>query len=180
MSFDPNKPVDGSLLSAEELRQQFNGLKSEIDAVPAGPPGPQGAPGNDGQPGPQGRGERGLVAAHQNRRRRVMHHEMKTNPAAGGRSGGLGLSARPLFPGVLEFPTVRRLRNLRHSRLGSLRYETRAPASPVAQVSKPAVSPTSESAYRKQFPSLALFQGLRIGNLRCYRNPWRRCRAYLD
>ncbi|MEI7729342.1 MAG: hypothetical protein WCO56_07205 [Verrucomicrobiota bacterium] len=75
MSFDPNKPVDGSLLSAEELRQQFNGLKSEIDAVPAGPPGPQGAPGNDGQPGPQGRGERGLVAAHQNRRRRVTHHE---------------------------------------------------------------------------------------------------------
>ncbi|MEI7733684.1 MAG: hypothetical protein WCO56_29230 [Verrucomicrobiota bacterium] len=54
MSFDPNKPVEGSLLSAEELRRQFNGLKSEIDAIPAGPPGPQGPPGNDGQPGQQG------------------------------------------------------------------------------------------------------------------------------
>ncbi|MEI7731430.1 MAG: hypothetical protein WCO56_17785 [Verrucomicrobiota bacterium] len=57
MSFDPNKPVEGTPLDAQELRQQFNGLDARINDIPAGPPGPpgpQGPPGNDGQPGQQG------------------------------------------------------------------------------------------------------------------------------
>ena len=42
MPFDPTKPVQGSEIDADELRAQFNGLKTLIDAVPAGPPGPEG------------------------------------------------------------------------------------------------------------------------------------------
>lgn len=79
MSFNPNLPANGSLISAAELRGQFGGLKELIDATPAGPQGPpgpkgdkgdsgeagpagpagndgaQGPAGNDGQPGPEGR-----------------------------------------------------------------------------------------------------------------------------
>jgi hypothetical protein len=36
---DSKKPVNGSLISAAELRGQFNGLKALLDAIPAGPPG---------------------------------------------------------------------------------------------------------------------------------------------
>ena len=43
--FDPTKPIDGSLIAAGELRNQFNGLKFLIDAVsrPASPPGGEAA-----------------------------------------------------------------------------------------------------------------------------------------
>ena len=63
MPFNPTLPLDGSLMEAPEMRSQFNGLKTLIDNVPAGPPGPQGSqgpqgeqgpPGTDGAPGPQG------------------------------------------------------------------------------------------------------------------------------
>ena len=47
MPYDASKPADGSLIAAPELRGQFAGLKSLIDAVPAGPPGP---PGTQGPP----------------------------------------------------------------------------------------------------------------------------------
>ena len=40
--FDPTKPLDGAHATAAALRDQFNGLKALIDAVPAGPPGPEG------------------------------------------------------------------------------------------------------------------------------------------
>ena len=52
MPFDPNLPANGSQVRSAELRNQFNGLKTLIDAVPAGPagqPGPPGADGNDGR-----------------------------------------------------------------------------------------------------------------------------------
>ena len=45
MAFDPTKPVQGSEIDANELRNQFNSLKALIDAVPAGPPGPAGPEG---------------------------------------------------------------------------------------------------------------------------------------
>ena len=48
MSFDPTKPVEGTEVDAKELREQFNGLKALIDAIPAGPPGPQGPQGSAG------------------------------------------------------------------------------------------------------------------------------------
>jgi len=35
MSFDPNLPVENSLIDAVELRAQFNGLKALMDAIPA-------------------------------------------------------------------------------------------------------------------------------------------------
>lgn len=57
MPFNPNLPLDDSLLIAGEMRSQFTGLKTLIDNVPAGPPGPQGqqgAPGPEGQQGPPG------------------------------------------------------------------------------------------------------------------------------
>jgi hypothetical protein len=54
MSFDPTKPVEGTEIDAAELRNQFNGLKTLLDAVPAGPPGPQGPAGAEGAPGAQG------------------------------------------------------------------------------------------------------------------------------
>ncbi len=54
MSFDPNLPANDALISAAELRGQFNGLKSLIDTVPAGPQGPQGPAGVAGPQGPAG------------------------------------------------------------------------------------------------------------------------------
>ena len=45
MPFDPTKPVQGSEIDANELRDQFNGLKALIDAIPAGPAGPEGPQG---------------------------------------------------------------------------------------------------------------------------------------
>ncbi len=54
MPFDPALPLHGSEIESGELRDQFNGLKELIDAIPAGPEGPQGPPGPDGPPGPSG------------------------------------------------------------------------------------------------------------------------------
>ena len=54
MPFNPNIPLDGSLIDAPQIRGQFNGLKTLIDNVPAGPPGPEGPQGIAGDPGPQG------------------------------------------------------------------------------------------------------------------------------
>jgi hypothetical protein len=57
MPFDPTLPINNTVIDADELRAQFNGLKDLIDAVPAGPAGADGAPGasgNDGATGPQG------------------------------------------------------------------------------------------------------------------------------
>jgi hypothetical protein len=45
MGYDPSLPVNGSLISAPELRSQFQGLHDLITAIPAGPEGP---------PGPEG------------------------------------------------------------------------------------------------------------------------------
>jgi hypothetical protein len=45
MPFDPNFPSNNSPLAATGIRDQFNGLKTLIDAVPAGPPGPPGPAG---------------------------------------------------------------------------------------------------------------------------------------
>ncbi len=45
MHFNPNISLDDSLLNAGQMRDQFNGLDSKIDNIPAGPPGPQGEPG---------------------------------------------------------------------------------------------------------------------------------------
>ena len=55
MPYDPNFPPHGADLISAEFRGQFNGLKTLIDAVPAGPQGPQGPQGDPGGPqGPQG------------------------------------------------------------------------------------------------------------------------------
>lgn len=54
MAFDPNLPANNASIVAAELRNQFNGLKALIDAVPAGPQGPQGPAGTVGAAGPQG------------------------------------------------------------------------------------------------------------------------------
>ena len=51
MAFNPNEPQNGDEVDANVLRDQFNGLKEIIDAVPAGPPGPQGPQGPQGPPG---------------------------------------------------------------------------------------------------------------------------------
>lgn len=53
-AYDPALPIDGSLIIASELRDQFQGLAAMIAAVPAGPPGPQGPVGPTGAQGPQG------------------------------------------------------------------------------------------------------------------------------
>ena len=45
MPFDPSLPPDGAFATAAALRNQFNGLKALIDALPAGPPGPEGPQG---------------------------------------------------------------------------------------------------------------------------------------
>jgi hypothetical protein len=50
-TFDSTRPVNGDLIDADLLRDNFNALKTLIDAVPAGPQGP---PGNDGAPGAEG------------------------------------------------------------------------------------------------------------------------------
>ena len=44
MPFNPNLPIADSELDAGQMRNQFNGLKTFIDNVPAGPPGPEGPP----------------------------------------------------------------------------------------------------------------------------------------
>jgi hypothetical protein len=54
MPFNPNLPLDDSLLDAGEMRSQFTGLQTMIQNVPAGPPGPQGPQGETGPPGPWG------------------------------------------------------------------------------------------------------------------------------
>ena len=54
MPFDPNKPVNGALITAAELRAQLNALKALIDALPGGAPGPPGPPGPAGPSGPPG------------------------------------------------------------------------------------------------------------------------------
>ena len=56
MPFDPNQPQQGELIDAVQLRNQFNGLKTLIDNVPAGPPGPQGPAGPEGPAGAGGPG----------------------------------------------------------------------------------------------------------------------------
>jgi hypothetical protein len=53
-AYDPALPVDGSLIIASKLRDQFQGLATLIAAVPAGPPGPQGPTGAEGPQGPMG------------------------------------------------------------------------------------------------------------------------------
>ena len=53
MAFDPNEPQNGDEVDANVLRDQFNGLKEIIDAVPAGPPGPQGPQGPPGGTNPE-------------------------------------------------------------------------------------------------------------------------------
>ena len=45
MSYNPALPANNSPLVSAEMRGQFTGLKTLIDAVPAGPQGPQGDPG---------------------------------------------------------------------------------------------------------------------------------------
>ena len=45
MPYDPSLPVNGSVITAAELRGQFQGLHDEIAAIPVGPQGP---------PGPEG------------------------------------------------------------------------------------------------------------------------------
>ena len=54
MPYDPTFPINDTVIDADELREQFNGLKEMIDAVPAGPAGADGAPGNDCAEGAQG------------------------------------------------------------------------------------------------------------------------------
>ncbi len=54
MPFDPDIPAPHSKLKSVEMRDQFNGLKELIDAVPAGPPGPQGPAGPQGSTGATG------------------------------------------------------------------------------------------------------------------------------
>ena len=53
MAFNPNEPQNGDKVDANVLRDQFNGLKEIIDAVPAGPPGPQGPQGPPGGTNPE-------------------------------------------------------------------------------------------------------------------------------
>lgn len=69
MPFNPNLPIDDSLLDAGQMRSQFTGLQTMIQQVPAGPAGPAGpggVPGPEGPAGPEGaqggqgpQGERG-------------------------------------------------------------------------------------------------------------------------
>jgi hypothetical protein len=61
MSFDPTKPIEGTEIDAAELRTQFNGLKTLIDAVPPPIPGPPGPQGLQGEQGPQGNDGRSVV-----------------------------------------------------------------------------------------------------------------------
>jgi len=52
--FDPNYPPTNALIESAPLRDQFNGLKALIDAIPAGPEGPMGPEGPAGAQGPEG------------------------------------------------------------------------------------------------------------------------------
>jgi hypothetical protein len=61
MPYDPTIPINGEIVDADELREQFAALYDEtvaanerIDAIPAGPPGLAGPAGADGPQGPQG------------------------------------------------------------------------------------------------------------------------------
>jgi hypothetical protein len=54
MPFNPNEPQAGELIDAVQLRNQFNGLETLIDEVPAGPPGPAGPAGPAGPQASQG------------------------------------------------------------------------------------------------------------------------------
>ncbi len=54
MPFDPNYPPTNALIESAPLRDQFNSLKSLIDAIPAGPEGPAGPQGPEGPQGLQG------------------------------------------------------------------------------------------------------------------------------
>ena len=54
MPFDPALPATNSEILSAELRSQFNGLKTLLDAVPAGPAGATGAAGAAGPQGPAG------------------------------------------------------------------------------------------------------------------------------
>ncbi len=54
MAYDPNFPPTNAELISADFRNQFQGLKTLIDAVPAGPPGPQGDVGPQGPAGAQG------------------------------------------------------------------------------------------------------------------------------
>lgn len=58
MPYDPTRPMNDTVVDADELRAQFHGLKELVDAVPAGP---QGAPGPKGDKGD--RGEAGVAGA---------------------------------------------------------------------------------------------------------------------
>lgn len=49
MAFDPEKPINDSLVKAEELRANFNGLRDLIDTIPVGPQGPPGEQGPTGE-----------------------------------------------------------------------------------------------------------------------------------
>ncbi len=65
MPFNPNIPLDDSLLDAGQMRDQFTGLQTLIQNVPAGPPGPQGEQGPQGEAGSQGEaGPQGPPFAH--------------------------------------------------------------------------------------------------------------------
>ncbi len=62
--FDPNFPPAYTRIRSLELRNQFNGLKALIDAIPAGPAGPQGSQGPAGATGAAGpAGPQGPVGA---------------------------------------------------------------------------------------------------------------------
>ena len=52
--FDPTYPPTNALIESAPMRDQFNGLKDLIDAVPQGPPGPEGPEGPQGPEGPSG------------------------------------------------------------------------------------------------------------------------------
>ena len=52
--FDPTYPPTNAPLQSAPMRDQFNGLKDLIDAVPQGPPGPEGPEGPQGPEGPSG------------------------------------------------------------------------------------------------------------------------------
>jgi hypothetical protein len=61
MSYDPTLPRDHTKIIAAELRGQFTGLKTLMDAIPPPIPGPPGPQGIQGEPGPQGNDGRSVV-----------------------------------------------------------------------------------------------------------------------
>jgi hypothetical protein len=54
MPFNPNLPLDNSLMVAGQMRDQFNALNNLIQTTLPGPPGPPGAPGAQGPQGAAG------------------------------------------------------------------------------------------------------------------------------